>query len=254
MNLSDDDLQFELQKRLQYYLENKIITPNLMYSVVLGNRVYFNCSFLNNEIPYEVRKVLSRKVRKIFFSVTGNFLGKWDIDYGEIQPNEIKSHWLISQKFNIQNSSFIITPYDSSYHYDNLYDFSIKKFPSIKPIMKKVLKFCSKHLTNPQIKERELFTEFLKEKESSSEIIQQNRIPSLNSYLKSHLPKAQIENNKDISNVTRIFQEAQVKNTNIFLSPENTSMKEIQVEINWPRIGLEEYIVSFKVKKDTIYP
>ena len=56
MNLSDDDLQFELQKRLQYYLENKIITPNLMYSVVLGNRVYFNCSFLNNEIPYEVRK------------------------------------------------------------------------------------------------------------------------------------------------------------------------------------------------------
>ena len=34
------------------------------------------------------------------------------------------------------------------------------------------------------------------------------------------------------------FKKSQIKNTNIFLSPENTSMKEIQAEINWPRIGL----------------
>ncbi len=97
--LSSIELQSEFEKRLQYYIENDIITPNLMYSVLLGNRSYLNCSFFKKGVPEEMRKSWSKTVRKQYFSITDNVLSKWDIDYGEIQPNEIKSHWLISRQF-----------------------------------------------------------------------------------------------------------------------------------------------------------
>ena len=177
--LSDAELQTEFQERLQRYIDNEIITPNLMYSVVFGSRSYLNCSFYKIKVPYEVRKVLARKTRKLFFSIVGNFLGNWDIDYGEIKSDAIKSQWLFSQKFNIQNASFIATPYDSLYHYGNLYDFTTEKFSSIKPMMKNVLEFCSKHLKNPHMKEKDQFTAYLEEKESLSEKLNKNHIKSL---------------------------------------------------------------------------
>ncbi|MHA1109459.1 MAG: hypothetical protein ACTSRE_00030 [Promethearchaeota archaeon] len=248
--LPDYKLLSEFQNRLQKYLDNNIIIPNLMHSVVLENLGYFNCSFFNEKIPLEARNVFSRKIRKNFFSIIGNILGNWDIDYGTAKPDKVKDHWLISQKFSIQNASFIQTPYDVLYHYNDLYDFSTQKFPSIKPMMRDVLKFCSKHLKNTLGGDKEQFTEYFKANEVSSKGMDLKSVNSFVKYLKSHIPKAQKETFVDVNNITRLFQEGQQKNTSVFLSPENTSMKEIQAEINWPRIGLEEYIVSFKVKKE----
>ncbi len=221
-----------------------------MYSVLLGNRSYLNCSFFKKGVPEEMRKSWSKTVRKQYFSITDNVLSKWDIDYGEIQPNEIKKHWLISQQFKTQNASFIEIPFDPLYHYDKLYDFSIKKFPSIMPMMKNMLNFCSKHLKNPQIDKKKQNSSFLNTIESDPVEIDWSSKNFLKTSTKSHLPKTQKKENIDIRNITRIFQETQELNTSVFLSPENSSMKEIHVEINWPKIGLEEYIVSFKVKKE----
>jgi len=248
--LSDNQLLAEFQKRSQNYIDNSIIIPNLMHSVVLEHLGYFNCSFFNDKIPIESRNVLSEKIRENYFSIMGNILGNQDIDYGSVKPDEIKDHWLISQKFKIHNASFIQTPYDDSYHYNDLYDFSTQIFPSIKPMMKDVLKFCAKHLKNTFGLDKEQFTEYFKANEVSSKDLDWKSVKSLDKYLESHIPKAKKEAFVDVNNITRLFQEAQQKNTSVFLSPENSSMKEIQAEINWPRIGLEEYIVSFKVKKE----
>ncbi len=141
-------------------------------------------------------------------------------------------------------------PFDPLYHYDNLYDFSVKKFPSIMPMMKYVLNFCSKHLKNPQRDKKEQHSSFLNTIETPSDEMDWNDKKILRTSLKLNHLKTEKEENIDIQNITRIFQEAQQKNTSVFLSPENSSMKEIQVEINWPKIGLEEYIVSYKVRKE----
>lgn len=245
---SDEDLLKEFQARLKKYISLGLVTPQLFRSVVLGFNDYFECWIFPKNFPNQIRDYITARFRTFTHSIQENVLGNWDLDWGSQNPSTIEYLGSFLPKLPIQALSLIQTSYDTLYHYDSLYDFKNQLFPSLNPKMKSMLEFTQKYLRNNSLVKPDLLSDYLCQKNVK------NLVPTFKSIPGSNMRRCNdfaystpIDMMKNISQTMNIARE---KDTLRFLEKESTSMRDIRIEVNWPRFGLEEYIVSFKVRKD----
>lgn len=249
-DLENSDLTKEFEKRLNRYLKYGIVNPNLLQSVILEELGYFDCWLIPSQAHTNAKDMIIKKARSMNFSIEKNMFFPWDLFYGSAKVTEAKSNWQISHVLKIPTASFFLSKYNILYHFDNLYDFSNKKFSSIRHLMRKVFEFSSIHLKLKSSSKLSKISDFIDLNRTSKELEKIVKSKSLKKNLKGKPLKSISKPICDPSEITHTFFKARDETTSVFLEPENTCMKDIQLEVNWPRIGLAEYVISFKIRKE----